>query len=410
MTWQMASVPITYRYPFASGLHSSGSPVLGVSTCNRQGDHPYLFEGTVLNPSAFAHKLSLLSRIVRTHFFLQLDPKYLDPVVTVDPKMIRMEGFSACCGVYARADLPIQSFVGEVVSSGTTNVDFGTPMRVALARITDHETLTFRVGKEQVELETLNENLIERKVPLPVRWVKSFTEVQVLQKNLRDKFKIGRAEATRFLKSLPKGKSPKQTMYAVPSGKGIRLTTRSSKDAVGFSGVHRVRVLESLISRCDFLRVWSDPDSGISGWEIQSAAGRMFVLLSPRPYRGFSGEGQNLTSLALEPWEFTTSGFDVVQQNEFERELPLNLSGIKRLQPRLKNATNLLESGSVKIAKTLSDGEFDVLVASKSTEHYVRLRNDGDACTCRWFSRYQGQRGPCKHVLAARMLAEVDSK
>jgi predicted nucleic acid-binding Zn finger protein len=38
----------------------------------------------------------------------------------------------------------------------------------------------------------------------------------------------------------------------------------------------------------------------------------------------------------------------------------------------------------------------------------VRLRAEGDRCTCPWFSKHQGQRGPCKHVLAARIFVEGD--
>ena len=404
----MTSTSVTYRYAFASDMYSGASRSLDAATfkLGRTVEHPYLFRGKVLHSLGFAKYLSLLSKIVKTHFFLHLDPNYLDPVVTVAGDMIRLECFSGCCGVYARADLPMRAFDGEPVGTGTTNVDFGHKMQLALARITDHEPLEFRVGRDQVELETKTESVIERKVELPVRWVKSFTEVQPLQKQLRDRIQVDRRHATQFFRSLPKGKSPKQKMYATTTGSSMRLTTRKSKGAVPFSGVHRVRVLESLMPTCDFLRVWADEDSGVSGWEIQGAAGRFFALLSPEPYRGFSGEGQNLTQLATEPWEFTQAGFDVVQQSDFERELPLDLSGFVRLQPRLKNANKLLEAGGLSIVKTLAGGEYDVIVPSRQTEHYVRIRKEGDACSCRWFSRYQGKRGPCKHVLAAKMYVE----
>jgi uncharacterized Zn finger protein len=36
----------------------------------------------------------------------------------------------------------------------------------------------------------------------------------------------------------------------------------------------------------------------------------------------------------------------------------------------------------------------------------VQLIPEGDKCTCPWYSKYQGTRGHCKHVLAARILLE----
>ena len=404
----MTSTPLTYRYPFASDFYKGDTPSLDAATVNlrRAVEHPYLFQGKVLCPTGFAKYLSLLTKIVKTHFFLRLDPNYLDPVVTVAKDMIRLECFSACCGVYARADLPMNSFDGEPVTFGTTNVDFGLKMQLALARITDNDPIEFRIGREQVELATSTENVIERKVELPMRWVKSFTEVEPLQKQLRDRIKVDRGQATKFFRSLPKGKSPKQKMYATPMGTGLRLSTRKNGGAVPFSGVHRVSVLESLMPVCDFLRVWADEDTGVSGWEVDGAAGRFFALLSPEPYRGFSGEGQNLDRLATEPWELTHAGFDVVQQSDFERELPLDLTGFIKLQPRLKNANKLLESGEISVVKSLGSREFDVSVPGRPVAHYVRIREAGNACSCRWYSRFQGSRGPCKHVLAATMFVE----
>ncbi|MEO9592174.1 SWIM zinc finger family protein [Rhodopirellula bahusiensis] len=399
-----ATIPFSYQYGFQSDLYSS--MCLDVATYDPKWNQPHFFRGQVRSPRAFAQNLLLLSKVVRTHFFLATPPDYLDPVITATPEILRLEGFSGCCCVYARADLPAAAFDGEILQSGTTNVDFGTPMQLALARITDSDSIRFQVGRDEVELKTSEESVVERKVALPVRWVKSFTEVQALQPRLVERWKVVRDEAVKFFKTLPKGKSPKQTMYAVPSGKGVRLSTRAAGGGVAFCGVHRVAVLQPLLSTCDWLRVWADDETGISGWEISGAAGRFFLLLSPQPYRGFSGEGQNLSTLASKPWEFSQSGFDVSTQATFDRELPLDLSGLQEMQPRLKAAHKLIEKGGVEIAKRISATEGDVTVPGTETRHYVRLRDGGDVCSCRWHSCYQGQRGPCKHILAALMLFE----
>lgn len=402
-----AVIPISYRYPFQSDLftHSKG-PSLDLATFDLTRSHPYFFRGSVRQPRAFAQMLLVLSKVVRTHFFLRTPPNYLDPVITAAPEILRLEGFSACCGVYARADLPQQTFDGESLQSGTTNVDFGTPMQLALARITDHDPIRFQVGRDDVELQTFDESVIERKVDLPVRWVKSFTEVQTLQPRLVERLQVSREQAIKFFKSLPKGKSPKQKMYAIQSGAGMRLSTRPSGGAVAFCGVHRIHVLEPLLPQCDWVRVWANEETDISGWEVSGSAGRFFLLLSPEPYRGFSGEGQNLQTLATQPWEFSQAGFDVTSQSFFERELPLDLSGLKKMQPRLKSARKLFESGEMEIVERLGPDEGDVTVPGTQTRHYVRVRTDASVCSCRWYSKFQGNRGPCKHVLAAQMLLE----
>ena len=79
--------------------------------------------------------------------------------------------FSACCGVYARYDALPGSLDGNVIDTGTTNVDFNPPMRDALARIGGLEPLHLQVG-EDVVVRTLDASVTEKKVPLPERWLK----------------------------------------------------------------------------------------------------------------------------------------------------------------------------------------------------------------------------------------------
>lgn len=49
------------------------------------------------------------------------------------------------------------------------------------------------------------------------------------------------------------------------------------------------------------------------------------------------------------------------------------------------------------------------LVRSGGTEHRVTFAAPHDMCTCPWWGKHQGTRGPCKHVLAARMAAQPAS-
>jgi predicted nucleic acid-binding Zn finger protein len=62
----------------------------------------------------------------------------------------------------------------------------------------------------------------------------------------------------------------------------------------------------------------------------------------------------------------------------------------------------------VRVHQRVGDSEVEVLVAGSDVEHLVRLSAQQDRCTCPWFSKHQGERGPCKHVLAARLLIDGD--
>jgi hypothetical protein len=46
------------------------------------------------------------------------------------------------------------------------------------------------------------------------------------------------------------------------------------------------------------------------------------------------------------------------------------------------------------------------MVQGTEVEHRVVLSPEGDKCTCPWYSKQRGQRGPCKHILAARLSVE----
>ncbi len=387
--------------------------------------------------------LGVLCDTVRTRFYQPLDPLVLDPVVTSGGGMLRFEGFSSCCGVYARVDLPPESFDVDLRGKGTTNVDFNEPMRVALRRLADEESAGLRVGGQGVTLTKGEQQIIERKVKLSVRWIKGFCEVQAYQPRLVPQFEMTALEARELFRTLPKGHS-RHGSFLLKSGRVYRFSPREQPGAVRIEGADRIRILEPLLPTAKTVRVWYDTDSQASGWEIANDVSRYFALLSPELNRGFSGEGQMLERLAIGNWETALpqvadslnwqssieptdisvragvgegeveaalavlgarglTGFDVASGRYFHRVLPFDIEKVDQLQPRLKNARGLVENVQI----ILRDGEqVDAKVPGTEFEQFVRLRPDGNKCTCRWHSRYQGQRGPCKHILAVRMKVE----
>lgn len=445
-----AALDFTYQYAFPSGIKAAndGRPQLMLATCDHNQSHPYFFDGRVRSPRLMGEMLMALSDVVRTHFFLKR-PVLLDPVLTSNEAVLRLEGFSGCCGVYARVDLPASGFEGHCMGRGSTNVDFNTPMRNALQRLRDHEDVRFSVGREEVVLSKGDEQTVEKKVKLPLRWIKGFSEVQAYQPRLQLRMEVGAAEALQFIRSLPATVRPKMPSYAVSSGRSIRLSQRPQAGAVQIMGTHRVRVIEPLLARADKLRVWSDDDDGTSAWEVCLAAGRFFLMISPEVYRGFSGEGQVLGSLARPPvdnvlalvraqlkWQPEIdsralaeklnldsgsvedalavlgsrglAGFDASSGRYFHRELPFDLSKVEDLQPRLKHARQLVETGGVARLENVQQPAV-YQVRGTDVTHRVQLDAAGDRCTCPWFSKYQGGRGPCKHILAAQLVSEDDA-
>src|SRR6185295_13110372 len=174
----------TYRYPFASDVVGDGERRrLRLSTSGGPAANPQFFRGTLLLPVVAADLLLTLGDVARSRF--HVPPAMLtrilelaDPVATCADDRLRFESFSACCSVYGRADILPDGFEGEPVGRGTTNVDMGADLRAALAGVQDRGELGLAVGASSLEVVAGGSSAVERKVPLPSRWIRGFLEVQ----------------------------------------------------------------------------------------------------------------------------------------------------------------------------------------------------------------------------------------
>lgn len=437
----------TYSYPFASAVIATTSePAMRLATSWEGTSDDLFFDGKLRQPALVGRCLSVLTEIVRTRFYQPLDPAVLDPVVTSGGGLLRFEGFSSCCGVYARVDLSPSAFDVELRGKGTTNVDFNDAMRVALRKMTDRQEAQLQVGGDGVTLICEGDAVIERKVKLPTRWIKGFCEVQAYQPRMTSHFELSPIEARDLFRSLPRGGSSRQAVFVTRMGRTVRLASRDQRGAVRVEGTDRVRVLEPLLPSAKRLTIWYNADAQTSAWDLEFDIGRFFALISPELNRGFSGEGQMLSRLATGNWEAALprvteslnwqsqidaaqlasrtglgeaaveaalavlgarglAGYDVTTNKYFHRVLPFELENVEKQQPRLIAARQLVQTNGVAVVRRDGD-DVDLQVAGTDVEHFVRLRPDGDRCTCRWFSRYQGQRGPCKHILAARLVVD----
>lgn len=450
-----SAVDISYVYQFPSALELvSGKRHLRLATSGGVEQHPYFFKGRLLEPRMTADMLLCVSLISRTRFYspTELRQRLLaaaDPVVTSGGDRLRFEAFSVCCGAYARLDLKSEAIDGEWIGRGTTNVDFNPPMRTALIGLLDSEQVGLNVGDEGVELESSGKSIVEKKVKLPVRWLKGFVEVQAYQARMKPVFEISAHEARQFLRGLPVQQtwSKGTVSYIVPAGKGIRLSQRSAPGAVAIGAPGRLKVLEELIRHAKAIRIYSG-DDGVTGWEITLPHANFHLVLSPEAARGFSGEGQALKSLVTSAdanqslnklraelqWQSKIVpgalsarvgmdakevdgllsvlgtrglvGYDLAEGAYFHRELPFNLELVEELQPRLQRARELVSHKRVRITSKSAAGEVEAYVKGTETEHHVKLDENGARCTCPWYSKYPGERGPCAHILAVEIMVQ----
>jgi hypothetical protein len=448
-----AALDYVYHYAHPSAALTTQSGLgLSLATCSGFREHPYFFRGRIHKPQRVADLLRGVVGVVQSRFFTP--PAMLgrilamaDPVVTSGGDVLRFEAFSACCSTYGRLDLLAQAVDGEWLGRGTTNVDFNAATRAALARIRESDRVSLSVGSDALELTRGEDNFVERKVKLPVRWIKGFVEVQAYQARMERRLEVNGVEAFRFLRELPRDASA-AACWVVATGRGLRLSRVETRGGVRVGGIGRLRILENLARHAKALRVYSDDQSNATGWELGFDEASFHLVLSPDVFRGFSGEGQVLSDVARRRWEEVLPrvraslqwdatvdtralansfgltiddvraalsalgsrgvvGYDLSAQAFFHRVLPFDLTLIEAMHPRLEDARRLVAEGGVRVVRRDADG-VEAYVKGSGVEHRVRLTEDDARCSCPWHTKHQGARGPCKHVLAVQITLEGD--
>ncbi|MDH6221408.1 SWIM zinc finger family protein [Streptomyces pseudovenezuelae] len=441
---------VAYRRP--SALESAaGEQRLGLETSRGATptgveDHPRFFTGFLTSPQVASAGLLAVADVAAARYYQRLLRASLDPVVTGNGDRLRFESFSGCGGVYARLDVLAPGLDGGEVGHGTTNVDVNNPLREALSRIGSDDPLHLRVGPEELAVTTLDGPVVEKKVPLPDRWLRGFAEAQVIAAGFDLRAELPAAEAVRFLRALPRGggRGSVGPRWVVPAGGALRPTTRAVPGAVCLPGPERLIALQRILRHATALRVYgptvAGADATASAWEAVLPGMRLTLTLSPDASRGFSGEGGVLDALATDEaaedaelisvllaWEpridvadLTTAsglttervraalvrlgtsgrvGYDTAEAAYFHRELPYDAERVEKHNPRLRAARALVAAGAVRL-----DGALATVTAEDGHAHRVRDEAGVFSCSCLWWAKYRGGRGPCKHALAVRMV------
>jgi hypothetical protein len=443
-----------YRYLEPSSIDAATG--LGLATAGGRAANPHFFRGFVERADQGARALLAVAEVARTRYF---DATALtlarDPVVTSNRSVLRFESFSACNGVYSRFDLDSDGFDTEWADWGTTNVDVNEPLRVALSMVAPGDPLRLSVGSDELAVTTLEGSVVEKKVPLPDRWLKGFAEVQIAASAMVRVVDVGTIAARAAIRDLPMQRTGNQPMWVSFTSSGARLTQRPTPDTPCLVSPQRLSSLRRLVPYVSGLTVYAPPfrqRRGSTGgevvvqpslWVVHMANARLTLVVSPEIYRGFSGEGAVLDALAtasdvavaqvgehldgqarLDTKTLAAAtgasissieeslrvlgaagriGYDVHSEGFFHRDLPFDRASLEGMQPRLRDARTLVESGAVTLEKDRAR------VRSEDNEYSVRFTNDGSSCTCLWFAKHRGERGACKHALAAQ-LARHDAE
>ena len=397
--------------------------------------NPVFFTGFLARPDVAASGLLAVADVAAARY---ADPGLaarlasLDPVVTAGGTCLRFESFSACNSVHARFDLLPDGLGSSDVGFGTTNVDINPPLRTALARVHRAEALHLSVGRDELRASSLAGIHVERKVNLPERWVRGLAEVPALTAAMTPAAKLRGPAITRFFSTLARVAPPGPTMHVLPAPSGWRLSTRPVPGSFPIAGTARLRGADRAIRHATQLTVHVN-DNGTTAWVFDVPGGHLTLVLSPDPYRGFSGEGTLLTLLTnpaaeahgkrlldqlgwaavIHPADLAQRtglaasevaaglawlaasgrlGYDLTQHMWFHRELPIDADKILRRNPRLTAARTLLAGGAV------TDAPNGWHVCGTHGNRYTVTHQLG--CDCAWGIEHRGDRGPCKHVLA----------
>ncbi|MEO0915937.1 MAG: hypothetical protein AAFY31_02995, partial [Pseudomonadota bacterium] len=271
----MAVIEQSYRYATASSISGTLNHQKLSLVCDAakpDGSEGIYLAARALYPDVTARSLRAVSEIVGSRFYVP--PSMLarilreaDPVVTVSSGAVRFEGFSACCCAYIRLDLYDRALDVSRRQNGTTNVDFGPELRSVLATVGKNATLDLGIGSDAVEVVHDGHAMIEKKVPLPPRWIKGFAEVQIIACGMKPAFQLSRIAAQRFFRSLPRSKD--DTLHWVSVSGGVaRLAARETAGAVPLRGAHRLRVLETLVTQVVGVDVFLNRNTGATAWAM----------------------------------------------------------------------------------------------------------------------------------------------
>ncbi len=313
----------------------------------------------------------------------------------------------------------------------------------ALNAIQKNEKVALAVGHQDVQVITSKTKVVEKKVTLPMRWIKGLTSVQLYLADMEMQFELTKIQTIQLFQSLPKG-NVKGEFYITKRAGKFMFSTLATPDSVRIGGIHRLRLLEGVLAIVDKIYIYESSDKETCAVVCEFGKMQLLMAFSPDAYRGFSGEGKALENMSENvpvEWVYglnsllksnetfdptmisiendidfgtmenlTASlssmgllGYDVAERTHFYRRLPFKTERILSLNPRLKNAKKLIDNEDIEIVIRKSS-YIEAKVKGTGVTHKVVIDGEKQLCTCDWFTAYQGKRGICKHILGVKMI------
>ncbi|MCC9003018.1 MAG: hypothetical protein LM549_10415, partial [Candidatus Competibacter sp.] len=261
---------------------------------------PAIFSGQIAQPLVFRNMLLGLRQTVESRFYRPDLWRLLDPVITSGQRLLRLECFSSCASVYARADFTENAFVdGAFDRSGTTNVDFNGAFLNHLAQLRPGKPAHFEMGEQSIKLQSQQGEAVEHKVKLPERWIKGFLQVQAVHRQAQPLFELDRLTAGQLLTQIPA--STRGALFLVPKRHKPEILHRQPAgqgDFIAVTDGHRLRLLQTILPDLQALRVYQTEATGASLWVADTGAAQFTLGLSGAAAHGFSGDGDALRQLS----------------------------------------------------------------------------------------------------------------
>lgn len=419
----------------ASGLTPDGT-----------ADDLSFFHGFTTQPQVVARSLVALAEITATRYYNFSPEAERDPILSAHGDRLRAECFSACNGVYACFELFAGALDGGQIGYGTTNVDISSQSRALLSQISQRSLLHLNVGHDGLRATTKTSATCERPVAMPNRWVAALGNVSQIMQAFILRFQAPASGARSFIASLPPASATTRSAWLSAVGQSLKVSQRAIPGSVFFPGVHRLSALKRLLPFIQGVRVFSaDGEAPGAVLSVDLPGARMTVAVTEEAWRGFSGEGSLLVSLAQENVRENAEtiaellafdpridaeylgdeaslaqpaveaalaflaasgrvGWDPHASAYFHRELPHDAENVIRANPRLTGARRLLDG------QKAHPYEQGWVVVSGKKRYFVHSEGDNGTlaesaeCTCRLYTDHAGTRGPCKHILAAMLM------
>lgn len=441
-----------YQYKYSSHCFQNENDKLFSFSHNTEieedNDNPCFFFGNIINSYLASRCLSVLANTVNSHFALTPGQiaKLKDPIVSVGAGELHFEAFSSCNSVYARVNILKNGIDGEFLYSGTTNIDFNPQTIRAFNSVQQTDKLLIGVGSKEVHIITDRQKTIEKKVTLPNRWIKGLGNVQVFLSEMELAFQLTKFEALQLFKTLPNTPT-KSEYYLTKAGISYSFLPMEKKDSIKIGGVHRLNLVQKLISSVDSLLIYRHKTQQSFALLLNFKEIQMTFLFSNSVYRGFSGEGRlldeltksissnlikgfnnyfktnevfNPTLIAIENGvDLNTMnnlqsnlsgigllGYNLFDNNYFYRKLPFKLERLISFNPRLENAKKLVENNEIIILEKTEAFIKASVKGSSDIFHTVIKKNENYQCTCNWYTNNNNNRGLCKHILALKITLE----